>query len=65
MRLEYVKILKIDFLDNKKSFWNEIKNIIHPSITELSFRLIKKQTSRIVGDLHIAGIIPNTSLSSS
>ena len=45
MRLECLKILKIDFLDNKKSFWNEIKDII-PSFTELSFRLIKKQTSR-------------------
>ena len=49
-----------------------------PSFTELSFRLIKKQTSRnvadrtfndkssassmFVGDLHISGIILNTSL---
>ena len=36
MRLECLKILKIDFLDNKKSFSNNIKNII-PSFTELSY----------------------------
>ena len=49
MRLEYLKILKIGFLDNRKSFWNEIKDII-PSFTEFSFRLIKKQTSKNVAD---------------
>ena len=49
MKLEYLKIQKIDFLDNKKSFWNEIKNIIS-SFAELSFRLLKKQTSRNVAD---------------
>ena len=49
MRLEYLEILKIDFLYNKKSFRNEIKNII-PSFTELTFRLIKKQISRNVAD---------------
>ena len=47
---ECLKILKINFLDNKKSFWNEIKKDITPSFTELSFRLIKKQISRNVAD---------------
>ena len=49
IRLEYPEILKIDFLDNKKSLWNEIKNII-PNFTEFTFRLIKKQISRNVAD---------------
>ena len=46
MKLGYLKILKIDFLDNRKIFWNEIKNVI-PSFTELSFRLLKKRLAEM------------------
>ena len=42
------KILKFDFLENKKSFWSEMKKKIFVSWL-LSFRL-KKQTSKNVAD---------------
>ena len=36
MKIEYLKFLKIDFLENEKSFWSETKYIF-PSFTSALF----------------------------